>query len=94
MAWNDSKNTTFFARMEALARSVQDAREEAARLVDLWNKESVSGDGSFVDVGGITTTEATAMVTFCQDYELFLDNGAISQGDRVATLAKFLASRG
>ena len=90
MAWNPSNNNVFFARLKNLAKVYQDFRDEGQRLGDIWTGEGVSGAADFVDVGGITTAEATALVTMITDVENFTTNVVPTQGDRIPTLTPFL----
>jgi hypothetical protein len=91
MAYDASYNSTFFARLINWAKVYQGVRDEGQRLQDSWNSLSVSGDPEFVETGGITTTEATALVTMLDNTRKFTENEAVSTGDRVATLAPFLS---
>lgn len=90
MAWNPSANNTFYSRLRTLARAYQDLRNSSQEIEDLWFGEGVSGHADFADVGGITTAEATAMITLSQDFRNFFENGAVSQGDRIPSITPFL----
>jgi len=90
MAYDASFNQTFFSRLTNWSRGNQSQRDEGKRLQDVWNSLSVSGDADFIDVGGITTTEATALITMLMDFDDFNENSAVSTGDRVAVTAPFL----
>lgn len=90
MAWNASNNNVFFQRLKNWAKQYQDIRDEGQRLDDLWNGEGISGDPAFVDNDGITTAEATALITMLGDVEGFTTNQVVSQGDRIPTLTPFI----
>ena len=90
MAWNASNNNTFYARLKEWAKMYQSIRDEGQRLQDIWSSEAVSGDPAFVDVDGITTTEATDLVTMLEDTRKFTENETVLDGDRVAVLSPFL----
>jgi hypothetical protein len=42
----------------------------------------VSGDPDFAETDGITTAEATALVTMLGDFDDFTENQAVSAGSR------------
>ena len=90
MAYDASFNNTFFGRWTNWAVGNQDQRDEGAKLQDIWNSLSVSGDTDFTEVNGVTTAEATALITMLQDFDDFNENAAVSTGDRVAVTAPFL----
>jgi hypothetical protein len=93
MAWNASNQQTFVARQKSFARAMQDLRDEAARLVELWNAEGVSGDPAFVDTDGITTTEQTDLVTLFGALDDFFNNQAVATSDRKTNLTPFIVDR-
>jgi hypothetical protein len=90
MAYDASFNNTFFGRLTNWSVGNQDQRDEGARLQDIWNSLSVISDPDFTDVDGVTTAEATSLITMLQDFDDFNENRAVSTGDRVAVTAPFL----
>ncbi len=91
MAFDAGYNQVFFKRLENWAKQMNDSRREGDDLNDIWTSLNVSGDADFTDVGGITTAEATALVTMLGDYKDWVENVAPTQGDRVAVLTPFLS---
>lgn len=90
MAFDAGYNQVFFKRLTNWSKQTNDLRREGQDLVDTWNSLAVSGDPDFTDVGGVTTAEATALVTMLGDFKDWVENVAPTQGDRVAVLAPFL----
>ncbi len=90
MAWNPSKNQLLFARLISFGRAIQGIREEAARLDELWNSESVSVDPDFVDARNVSKADATSMITMAQDIAKFMDNEAVPTGDRVSIISRVI----
>jgi hypothetical protein len=93
MAWNASNQATFVARLKSVARSLQDLRDEGARLEDIWNSESVSGSGDFVETDGISTTEQTDLITLLGAYADFFNNVAVPTADRKVNITPFIVDR-
>jgi len=91
MAFDAGYNQVFFKRLKNWAVQANDLRREGQDLEDVWNSLSVSGDPDFTDVGGVTTAEATALVTMLGAYKDWVENQVPAQGDRVAVLAPFLS---
>lgn len=90
--WTASKNANFFQRMQYVAERMQVLRNECVSLEEWWFAESVSVDLLFVNVDGITTSEVTAMITYCQSLGAFHNNQAVATSDRKVVLAPFLAN--
>ena len=96
MAYNPATNTEFFKRLGSLSRTLQGVRDECQRLEDLWNAEAIGSlpQADFIAVEGVTTGEATNMITTCQEIRAFFENGGVTTGDRVPRLTPFLALSG
>ncbi len=90
--WTATKNDHFFQRLQYLAERMQTLRTECDALELIWSAESVSSDPSFVSVDGITTGEATGLITYCQAVRAFHENEAVATANREANLAPFLAN--
>lgn len=90
--WTESKNGKLFQRLQYLAERMQVLRTECLVLELIWSAESVSSDPSFVSVDGITTGEATALITYCQAVRAFHENEAVATANREVNLAPFLAN--
>ena len=91
MAYDASANQVFFARLAGLSRAMRDTMDEAKRLDDLWTAEAISSDPAFVAVNGVTTAEATDMITVARAYDDFFRNVAVPTADRIANLTPFLS---
>jgi len=90
--WTASKNDHFFQRLQYVAERMQVLRNECVSLQEWWFAEGVASDPAFVDVDGITTVEAMAMITYCQAIGAFHNNEVVATSDRKVILAPFLAN--
>lgn len=92
--YNATKHQVFVERESNLMHQFQDSREECKRLVDQWFTEGISTDPAFVDhASGITTTEMTAVITYCQAFEAFNENAVVATSDRQQTIVPFIGTR-
>ena len=91
MSWNSSKNTVFFQRLKVLADQMIDTKEEAERLISIADSESVVGDPAFVEVGGISPTDAAELRGILADYIAFLNgSGSLVADNRRETIDVFV----
>jgi hypothetical protein len=92
MPLTSAQRTQFFARMENVARGLNETiLREGQELVDLWFSQAMSGDPELAnDPQGTAAADYTAMITMLQNLQGFMKNGAVTQGDRQPALGKFL----
>ena len=92
MAWSPQKNEVFFRRAEAWAANMTNLLEERDRLIDLYTNEA-SGDAAFVDHNIATTAELIALAGVMNAVNDVINNGVVSQSNRVPLLTPFLADQ-
>ena len=92
MAWSAAKNDIFFQRCQNWAAAVVNLLEERDRLIDLYTNEA-NGDPTFVDTDIATTTEVVALAGVMNALDAMVNNGPVSQADRVPLLTPFLADQ-
>lgn len=92
MAWSAQKNDIFFQRCENWAAAVVNLLEERDRLIDLYTNEA-DGDAAFVDTAIATTAEAVALAGVMNALNSMINNGTVSQADRMPLLTPFLANQ-
>lgn len=92
MAWSAQKNGIFFQRAQNWASAVIHLLEERDRLIDLYNNEA-NGDPAFVDTEIATTAELVALAGVMNAMDAMVNNGVVSQADRIPLLTPFLANQ-
>jgi len=92
MAWDANKNDIFFQRAQNWAQSLTNLIEERNRLIDLYTNEA-NGDPAFVDTAIATTAEIVALAGVMNAINDAVNNGVVSQADRVPLLTPFLANQ-
>lgn len=91
MAYTADNHDHFSRRMQNLVMRLQSVREEAAKLVDIYQNETGSGaDPEWVDTPIATAAEHVDGILLCQSLEAFVDNGAVAQVDRTLWMTPFL----
>lgn len=91
MAWDTNKNDIFFRRCQNWAAAVVNLLEERDRLIDLYTNEA-NGDAAFVDTDIATTAELVALAGVMNAMDAMVNDGAVSQADRMPLLTPFLAT--
>lgn len=92
MAWSSAKNQIFFQRCQNWAAAVVNLLEERDRLIDLYTNEA-NGDAAFVDTEIATTAEVVALAGVMNALDAMVNNGAVSQSNRIPLLTPFLANQ-
>jgi len=92
MAWSQQKNDIFFRRAQNWAASLTNLLEERDRLIDLYTNEA-NGDAAFVDTNIATTAELVALAGVMNAINDAVNNGVVSQANRVPLLTPFLADQ-
>ena len=92
MAWDSAKNEIFFQRCQNWAAAVVNLLEERDRLIDLYNNEA-NGDAAFVDTSIATTTELVQLAGVMNAMNDMVNNGTVTQQDRMPLLTPFLANQ-
>lgn len=92
MAWSQQKNQIFFRRCQNWAASLVNLIEERGRLIDLYTNEA-NGDPAFVDTEISTSDEVIALAGVMNAINSAVNNGAVSQEDRMPLLTPFLADQ-
>ena len=91
MAYTAAQHTAFAQRCEAFMRSLQNLREEAARLDLIYVNEAASGsDADFGDSGDYTEQQIINCISMFRDLESFLNNGSVSAAYRTVWMSPFL----
>lgn len=92
MAWDQNKNEILFQRCQNWAAAVVNLLEERDRLIDLYNNEA-NGDAAFVDTSIATTAEVVALAGVMNAMNAMINNGTVTQQDRMPLLTPFLANQ-
>ena len=92
MSWSAQKNDVFFRRCQNWAAGLVNLIEERDRLIDLYTNEA-NGDAAFVDTDIATTTELVEMAGVMDAVEAAVNNGVVTQVDRMLLLTPFLADQ-
>lgn len=92
MAWSAQKNEIFFRRCQNWAAAVINLLEERDRLIDLYTNEA-DGDAAFVDTEIATTAEVIALAGVMNAMNSMVNNGTVTQQDRMPLLTPFLADQ-
>lgn len=91
MSYTEQNMNTFNARCKSIMASLQNVRQEAAKLVAIYTNETASGaDPEWVETNGITTDEHVDAILLFQDLEKFLDNQVVATQDRQQWMTPFL----
>ncbi len=81
----------FSQRCKAYMASLQNLREEGAKLTAIYFNEAGGGsDAEFVDTAGISKQEHVDAVTLFMDLQEFCENGDVATADRQAAMTPFL----
>jgi len=92
MAWDANKNQIFFQRAQNWAQSLTNLLEERNRLIDLYTNEA-NGDAAFVDTSIATVAEVVSLAGVMNAINDAVNNGAVSQANRIPLLTPFLADQ-
>jgi len=92
MAWDASKNDIFFRRAQNWAAQLVSMLEERDRLIALYNNEA-NGDPAFVDHAVATTAELVSLAGVMNAIDNVVNNGVVTQQDRMPLLTPFLADQ-
>lgn len=93
MAYSVRDHRQFSRRMQNLMYRLQAVREEAAKLVVIYQNEADSGsDPQWVDTPIAEAAEHVDGILLCQSLEAFIANGIVAQIDREQWLTPFLQS--
>jgi hypothetical protein len=91
MSFNETNMRRYKQRTTAVMASLQNLREEAAKLLAIYFNEAGGGsDPAWDDVGGITEEEHVAAVTLFGDLEKFFSNEPVGTANRENTMTPFL----
>ena len=91
MSFNATNMNTFSQRCKALMASLQNLRQEAAKLEAIYANETGSGsDPDWDDVGGITASEHVDAILMFQDLKKFCENEAVATIDRQTWITPFI----
>jgi hypothetical protein len=84
MAYNAQKNAVFFERLKNWGVAMQNLREEAARLQDVFNQEARPGGQDhedYVDTDIATKAEVIGLYSYMTEFRQFNDgNGPADAG--------------
>ena len=90
MAYSAVKHDVFSGRMKNWFMSLQNLRDEAARLDAIYLNEAVSGeDAAFVDTETATKQEHIDGIVFIRTFQAMIENGEVAQADRVGNITAF-----
>lgn len=81
MAFSLDKNRNFHERCQNFAKSIQNLREEGARLRAMFLQE-VNGSQFFVDTPASTTGEITGIMNYTADFKSFNENAPVGAAPR------------
>ena len=93
MAYSASRHGDFHAHCAHLMQGIQNLRNSASELDDVYTQEAQSGaHADFGDYGDTTEAQLAAVITFWRDLEKFCTNQAVTTADREANIAPFLVT--
>jgi len=91
MSFTEANMQTFSDRCEALVLSLQNIRQEAAKLQAIYENEALSGAApEWGDSKGATAQEHVDIILLAQDLKKFFGNEAVGAVDREQYLTPFL----
>ncbi len=93
MAYTVSNHQAYSRRMQKFMMNFQALREEAARLVAIYQNEALSGAAEAWDDTDIATAaEHVDGVVLCTDINKLLTNQAVDTNDRQQWITPFIQS--
>ncbi len=94
MAYSAPKHRVFSQRMKAWFEALQNLRDEAVRLDEIYTNETASGsDAAFQATNVATKQEHIDGIVFLRAFKDFIENGAVSRADRVPNITPFTQQR-
>lgn len=91
MSFTEQNMNVFSQRCKAFMASLQNLRQEAAKLQAIYFNEADSGnDPEFVETNGINKAEHVAAVVLFGDLKKFCENESVGTADRQASMTPFL----
>ncbi len=91
MSFTTQNMNTFSQRCKTFMASVQNLRQEAAKLEAIYANETASGaDPEWGDVNGVLAAEHVDAILFFQDFKKFCENEAVAQADRQQWITPFV----
>ena len=93
MSFTEQNMSVFSSRCSSFMASLQNLRQEAAKLDAIYSNEAGSGsDPDWTDTNGITADEHVDAILLFRDLKKFLENEAVATIDRQVWLTPFLQS--
>ncbi len=90
MSFTTQNMNVFSQRCKVFMASLQNLRQEAAKLDAIYLNEATSGsDPDWGDVNGVTVAEHTDAITLFRDLKLFCESGAVAAVDRQQWITPF-----
>lgn len=93
MAFSADKNRVLYERARAFASAMQNLREEAQRLRDIFLQEVKPGGVDsqfFVDTDIATKAELTSIMDYCADFKSLNESVQVIAADRASWLLPFI----
>ena len=91
MSFTEQNMSVFSARCKAFMASLQNLRQEAAKLEAIYGNEASSGGApAWDDVNGITADEHVDCILLFRDFDKFLTNQAVDTIDRQVWITPFI----
>lgn len=91
MAYSAPKHAVFSDRMKNWFNSVQNSRDEGARLLEIYAHETASGTHvDFVDTSNATKQEHMDGIVFMEAFVNFVEGGDITKLDRTSNITAFV----
>ena len=91
MSFTTQNMSKFSARCKSFMASLQNLRQEAAKLAAIYANEAQSGGSPELgDVGGVLASEHVDAILMFQDLEKFCENGIVDTVDRQQWITPFI----
>ncbi len=91
MSFTSQNMTIFSQRCKAFMASLQNLRQEAAKLDAIYLNEAASGeDDEWAEVNGTTAAEHVDAILLFRDLKAFCENGAVATADRQQWITPFI----
>ncbi len=91
MSFTNRNMGVFSQRCKSFMASLQNLRQEAAKLEAIYANEAGSGvDPDWTDTDGITAAEHVDAILMSQDLKKFLENQAVATEDRQQWITPFI----